>query len=60
MKIGGIDMDAAIIPAYNPEIQLIEVVRALYVRNIEYIIIVDDGSEGKKQVIFKRVFCRIL
>lgn len=48
-------MDYSIIPAYNPEHKLIEVVTELMKFNIRNIIVVNDGSEEKTLEIFKEL-----
>lgn len=54
----------AVIPALNPQEQLLEYVQQLYTQGIESIVVVNDGSDEKYDWIFKKLdeksFCQVL
>ncbi len=48
-------METAIIPAYNPDEMLLKLVPGLLEQGIDYIIIVNDGSENQTLKIFRQL-----
>lgn len=48
-------MDIAIIPAYNPDQKLVELVKELSKKELSDIIVVNDGSEGQTLNIFEQL-----
>lgn len=55
---------AAVIPALNPQKQLLDYVQQLYKLGIQFIVVVNDGSEAKYDSIFEglamKSYCHIL
>ena len=50
-------MNVVVIPAYNPDKQLLELVKELCERGIEEIIVVNDGSDSSSNAIFEETNC---
>ena len=59
-----INQFVAVIPALNPQEQLLEYVQQLYTQGIESVVVVNDGSDEKYDWIFKKLdeksFCQVL
>lgn len=45
-------MNYLIIPAYQPDLNLVKLVRLVHAKSDLHIIVVDDGSDADKKVIF--------
>lgn len=53
-------MDIAIIPAYNPDIKLIELIDDLSAKKLEKIIVINDGSDIQSLKIFEDIRDRVI
>ena len=47
-------MNYLIIPAYQPDLNLVKLVRLVHAKSDLHIIVVDDGSDADKKVIFDK------
>jgi glycosyltransferase involved in cell wall biosynthesis len=48
-------VNAAIIPAYNPDLKLIELTASLYKKGVHNVIVVNDGSDERTKEIFAKL-----
>ena len=48
-------MNYLIIPAYQPDLNLVKLVRLVHAKSDLHIIVVDDGSDADKKVIFDKL-----
>ena len=48
-------MNYLIIPAYQPDLNLVKLVRLVHAKGDLHIIVVDDGSDDDKKVIFDKL-----
>lgn len=48
-------MNYLIIPAYQPDLNLVKLVRLVHAKSDLHIIVVDDGSDDDKKVIFDKL-----
>ena len=51
-------MNYLIIPAYQPDLNLVKLVRLVHAKSDLHIIVVDDGSDADKKVIFDVTFAK--
>ena len=48
-------MNYLIIPAYQPDLNLVKLVRLVHAKSDLHIIVVDDGSDADKKAIFDKI-----
>lgn len=54
IKESGVNMKYLVIPAYEPDYNLIKLIEKIHHRSNFYIIVIDDGSSAECQDIFAR------
>ena len=48
------DMDFLVIPAYEPDYNLIKLIKKIHHKSDFHIIVIDDGSSSKCQIVFEQ------
>lgn len=54
IKERGVNMNYLVIPAYEPDYNLIKLIEKIHYKSDFYIIVIDDGSSAECQDIFAR------